>query len=146
MEQSVTAMSLLKRGDIVSKHHKKREQEEKSNNNSLLGNIDINQIIQLLANMNRKPEPQNIGGGSGLGDGLGNLLQGLLANMKKEENVIKPEEVIVEDEEPIEVFEEESRDISKEEQGEVSNYEELRELTEQLKILIATLQNNIEHK
>jgi len=146
MEHSVIAMSLIRRGDIVSKHHKKREQEEKGNNNSLLGNIDINQVIQLLANMNRKPEPKNTGGGSGLGDGLGTLLQGLLSNMKKEENVIRPEEVIIEDEEPVEVFSEEPREDSKEEFAEAYNNEELKELIEQLKILIATLQNNIEHK
>jgi len=114
----------------VSKHHKRRQQEENNNNGSLLGNIDINQVVQLLANMNRKPQPQNNQQASGVGDGLGTLLQTFLSSMKKEEEVVKPEEIIVEDEEPVQVY---------------SN-EELSELIEQLKTLIATLQNNIEHK
>jgi len=114
----------------VSKHHKRRQEEEGGNRNSLLGNLDINQIIQLLANMNRKPEPQNSQQASGMGEGLGNLFQAFLSSMKKEEEVVKPEEIIVENDEPVQVY---------------SN-EELSELIEQLKTLIATLQNSIEHK
>lgn len=126
-------MTLLKRGDIVSKHHKRRQQEENNNNgNSLLGKLDINQVIQLLANMNRRPEPQNTQPATGLNDGLGALFQTFLSSMKKDkqQEVVKPEEIIVEDEEPAQVY---------------SN-EEVSELIEQLKVLITTLQNYIEHK
>jgi len=130
------AMSLLKRGDIVSKHHKRSHQEQNNGSNSLLGNIDINQVIQLLGNMSRKAEPQNPQSANGLNDGIGALLQTFLSSMKrqeqavKSEEVVKPEEIIVENDEPVQVY---------------SN-EELSELIEQLKTLIATLQNNIEHK